>query len=89
MTSHLESSVLARPSALGESVLDQTDVEAMIEADQPMGDGDVVTPEQAIRNLLADLEADERYVITHGSFRHLYEQRRAAMDAAFDRMEAS
>ena len=58
-------------------------------AHQPMGDGDLVTPEQAIRNLLADLEADEPYVITHGSYRPLYEQRRAAMDAAFDRMEAS
>jgi NAD(P)-dependent dehydrogenase (short-subunit alcohol dehydrogenase family) len=88
MTRHLESSVQARPSALGDSVLDQSDVEAMI-AHQPMGDGDLVTPEQAIRNLLADLEADEPYVLTHGSYRPLYEQRRAAMDAAFDRMEAS
>ena len=38
---------------------------------------------------LADLEAGERYVITHGSFRPLYDQRRDAFDAAFDRMEAS
>ena len=88
MTRHLESSVLARPSALGESVLDQSDVEAMM-AHQPMGDGDLVTAEDAIRNLLTDLEAGEPYVITHGSFRPIYEQRRAAMDAAFDRMEAS
>jgi NAD(P)-dependent dehydrogenase (short-subunit alcohol dehydrogenase family) len=88
MTRHLESSVLARPSDLGESVLEQSDVEAMI-AHQPMGDGDLVTPEHAIRNLLADLEAGEPYVLTHGSYRPLYEQRRAAMDAAFDRMEAS
>jgi len=28
-------------------------------------------------------------VITDGSFRPIYERRRAAMDAAFDRMEAS
>jgi NAD(P)-dependent dehydrogenase (short-subunit alcohol dehydrogenase family) len=88
MTRHLESSVLARPSDLGESVLDQSDVEAMM-AHQPMGDGDIATPEHAIRNLLADLEAGEPYVLTHGSYRPLYEQRRAAMDAAFDRMEAS
>ena len=88
MTRHLESSVLARPSELGESVLDQSDVEAMI-AHQPMGDGDLATPEHAIRNLLADLEAGEPYLITHGSFRPSYEQRRDAIDAAFDRMEAS
>ncbi len=88
MTRHLESSVLARPSELGESVLDQSDVEAMI-AHQPMGDGDLATPEHAIRNLLADLDAGEPYLITHGSFRPSYEQRRDAIDAAFDRMEAS
>jgi NAD(P)-dependent dehydrogenase (short-subunit alcohol dehydrogenase family) len=88
MTRHLESSVQARPSELGESLLDMDDVNAMV-AHQPMDDGDLATPEHAIRNLLADLEAGERYVITHGSFRPLYDQRRDALDAAFDRMEAS
>ena len=88
MTRHLESSVQARPSDLGESVLDMDDVNAMI-SHQPMDDGDLATPEHAIRNLLADLEAGEPYVITHGSFRPLYDQRRDAIDAAFDRMEAS
>lgn len=88
MTRHLESSVQARPAELGESILDQRDVEAMM-AHQPMGDGDLATPEHAIRNLLVDLEAGEPYVLTHGSYRPLYEQRRAALDAAFDRMEAS
>jgi NAD(P)-dependent dehydrogenase (short-subunit alcohol dehydrogenase family) len=88
MTRHLESSVEARPADLGESLLDMGDVEAMM-AHQPMEDGDLATPEHAIRNLLADLEADEPYVITHGSYRPLYQQRRDAIDAAFDRMEAS
>jgi NAD(P)-dependent dehydrogenase (short-subunit alcohol dehydrogenase family) len=88
MTRHRESSVQARPSELGESLLDMDDVNAMV-AHQPMDDGDLATPEHAIRNLLADLEAGERYVITHGSFRPLYDQRRDALDAAFDRMEAS
>jgi NAD(P)-dependent dehydrogenase (short-subunit alcohol dehydrogenase family) len=87
-TRHLESSVEARPPALGASLLDMADVEAMV-AHQPMGDGDLATPEHAIRNLLADLEAGEPYVLTHGSYRPSYEQRRAALDAAFDRMEAS
>jgi NAD(P)-dependent dehydrogenase (short-subunit alcohol dehydrogenase family) len=88
MTRHLESSVEARPADLGESRLDMGDVEAMM-AHQPMEDGDLATPEHAIRNLLADLDAGEPYVITHGSYRSLYQQRRDAIDAAFDRMEAS
>jgi NAD(P)-dependent dehydrogenase (short-subunit alcohol dehydrogenase family) len=88
MTRHLESSVLARPTELGESILDPADVAAMM-AHQTMGDDDLATPEHAIRNLLADLEAGEPYVLTHGTYRPIYEQRRAAMDAAFDRMEAS
>jgi NAD(P)-dependent dehydrogenase (short-subunit alcohol dehydrogenase family) len=87
-TRHLESSVLARPAELGESVLDQDDVTAML-AHQPLADGDLVGPDEAIHNLLADLEAGEPYVLTHGSYRPIYEQRRAAMDRAFDRMEAS
>jgi short-subunit dehydrogenase len=88
MTRHLESSVQSRPSDLGESLLDMDDVNAMV-AHQPMDDGDLATPEHAIRNLLADLEAGEPYVITQGSVRPLYDQRRDALDAAFDRMEAS
>jgi NAD(P)-dependent dehydrogenase (short-subunit alcohol dehydrogenase family) len=87
-TRHLESSVAARPGELGESKLDMGDVDAMI-AHQPMGDGDLATPEHAIRNLLADLETGEPYVLTHGSYRPIYEARRAALDAAFDRMETS
>jgi NAD(P)-dependent dehydrogenase (short-subunit alcohol dehydrogenase family) len=88
MTRHLESSVEARPSELGESRLDMGDVEAMV-AHQPMDDGDLATPEHAIRNLLADLDSGEPYVLTHGSYRPIYQQRRDALDAAFDRMEAS
>ena len=64
------------------------DVEAMI-AHQPMGDGDLATPEHAIRNLLADLEAGEPYCSPTVPYRPLYQQRRDALDAAFDRMEAS
>jgi meso-butanediol dehydrogenase / (S,S)-butanediol dehydrogenase / diacetyl reductase len=88
MTRHLESSVAARPAELGESVLDFDDVTAMT-THQPMADGDVATPEHAIRNLLADVAANQPYLVTHGSFRPIYEARRDAMDAAFDRMEAS
>jgi hypothetical protein len=46
-------------------------------------------PEGAIRNLLGDLDENVHYSVTHGSFRPVYEERRDAMDAAFDRMETS
>jgi NAD(P)-dependent dehydrogenase (short-subunit alcohol dehydrogenase family) len=88
VTRHLESSVEARPAELGATRAVDDDIEAML-AHRPMGEGDVVTAEHAVRNLLADLQADEPYSLTHGGHRPVYEQRRAAMDAAFDRMEAS
>ncbi len=88
VTRHLESSARARPAHLDASGSDPDDLDAML-AHRPMADGDVVTPEHAIRNLLADLDANVPYSVTHGSFRSVYEQRRDAMDAAFDRMETS
>ncbi len=86
MTRHLESSALARPADLGESVTRPDDIEAMV-ASSGMGAGDVVTADDAARHVLRDLLADEPYVLTHGSFRPEYERRRDAMEASFDRME--
>jgi NAD(P)-dependent dehydrogenase (short-subunit alcohol dehydrogenase family) len=88
ITRHLESSAQARPSDLTETGAAEDDLTAML-SHQPMGDGDVVMPEHAVRNLLADLMENAPYSVTHGSFRPVYERRRAAMDAAFDRMERS
>jgi NAD(P)-dependent dehydrogenase (short-subunit alcohol dehydrogenase family) len=88
ITRHLESSARARPEAFDATGAAADDLEAML-AHQPMGESDVVTPEHAIRNLLADLEADVPYSVTHGSFRPVYGARRDAMDAAFDRMEGA
>jgi NAD(P)-dependent dehydrogenase (short-subunit alcohol dehydrogenase family) len=88
ITRHLESSAQARPAALTETGAAEDDLTAML-AHLPMGDGDVVMPDDAVRNLLDDLIADVPYCVTHGSFRPVYEQRHAAMDAAFDRMERS
>jgi NAD(P)-dependent dehydrogenase (short-subunit alcohol dehydrogenase family) len=87
-TRHLQSSASARPARLGASALRQEDVAAML-AHRPVGDGDVVSPDHAIRHLLDDLIADRPYVVTHGSHRPAYEERCAALDAAQDRMEAS
>jgi NAD(P)-dependent dehydrogenase (short-subunit alcohol dehydrogenase family) len=88
ITRHLDSSAQARPADLPESGAADDDLTAML-AHQPMGDGDVVLPEHAVRNLLTDLVANVPYSVTHGSFRPVYERRRAAMDAAFDQMERS
>ena len=86
-TRHLESSARARPGRLGPTAVDPGDLAAMLDH-RPLADGDVVTPEHALRHLLDDLAADVPYSVTHGSIRPVYEQRRAAMDTALDRMEA-
>jgi NAD(P)-dependent dehydrogenase (short-subunit alcohol dehydrogenase family) len=88
MTTHLESSARARPPDKGEWVLMPDDIEVMMTGSN-IGAGDIATPEHAVRNLLADLQADEPYVITHGEYRAEYHRRLAAIEAAFDRMEGS
>lgn len=88
VTQHLESSARARPADLAATGAQPDDLTEML-AHRPLADGDLVTPEHAIRNLLADLVDDVPYVVTHGSHRAVYRGRRDAMDAAFDRMEAS
>jgi NAD(P)-dependent dehydrogenase (short-subunit alcohol dehydrogenase family) len=88
VTRHLETSARARPAELDSTGTRPDDLDAMLDH-RPLGDGDVVDPEYAIRNLLADLVADEPYCVTHGDHRSVYTSRRDAMEAAFDRMEAS
>jgi NAD(P)-dependent dehydrogenase (short-subunit alcohol dehydrogenase family) len=88
MTRHLESSARARPADKGESVTRPDDIEVMM-ASRPINADDVATPDHAVRNLLADLLADEPYLITHGSYRAAYHERLADLEAAFDRMERS
>jgi len=88
MTRHLESSAAARPESLGESILRNEDLEAML-ASSPETAGDIAAPEDAVRGLLPQLLANEPYVITHGAYRDQLTERRARVDAAFDRMEQS
>jgi NAD(P)-dependent dehydrogenase (short-subunit alcohol dehydrogenase family) len=88
ITRHLESSALARPAHLDATGAVDDDLTTML-AHRPVSGDDVVPPEHAIRNLLDDLRANVPYSVTHGSFRPVYEERRDAMDAAFDRMENS
>jgi NAD(P)-dependent dehydrogenase (short-subunit alcohol dehydrogenase family) len=88
VTRHLESSAAARPAVLTETGAQPDDLDRMLSY-SPMVDGDVVTPEYAIRNLLLDLEENVPYSLTHGSHRPAYLSRREAMDTAFDRMESA
>jgi NAD(P)-dependent dehydrogenase (short-subunit alcohol dehydrogenase family) len=59
ITRHLESSAQARPAELPATGARDDDLVAMLEH-RPMADGDVVTAEHAVRNLLADLLAGRR-----------------------------
>ena len=86
ITGHLQSSADARPAALGATGAADDDLPAML-AHRPVGADDVVMPEHAIRNLLADLEADRLYIVTHGTIRADYLERHDAMTSALDRME--
>ena len=63
------------------------DIEAMLASRTTDMTEDVATPEDAVRHLLPQLLANEPYVITHGDVRAEYEERRAEIDRAFDRME--
>lgn len=86
-TRHLESSALARPENLGASVTMPDDIEAMLSGNASMAH-DVVSAEDAVQGLLADLLAGEPYFMTHGSYRPEYQVRLADLDRAFDRMES-
>jgi len=50
---------------------------------------DLTTPEQAVRNVLEDLEADVPFSVTHGTVRAPYGRRHGALEAALERMEKS
>lgn len=88
LTRHLETSMAARPTELGPSELRKEDMDAMLDH-APMVDGDLVTADEAIRNLLTDLAADEPFSLTHGSYRPAWNARRDAIESAFDRMETT
>lgn len=87
-TRHLETSAAAKPPAAGEWTVAPDDIEAMM-ASRSISDSHVATPEHAARNLLAELERDPPFIVTHGDFRDAFRARIADLEAAFDRMEQS
>ena len=88
-TRHIESSIAARPSELGESRFDYEDVKAMMAGAEIDAAAHVATAEHAVRNLLAELAAGSAYIITHGNYRHQVEAQQQAVLAAFDRLAAN
>jgi NAD(P)-dependent dehydrogenase (short-subunit alcohol dehydrogenase family) len=85
---HLESSKLARPAELGESVLDMEDIQAMMGSRDMSEATHVATPEHAVRNLLSDLADKRAYVISHGAYKPQVEARQKTVLESFDRMLA-
>lgn len=86
ITGHLQSSADARPPHLTATGASDDDLTAMLDH-RPVGESDIATPEHAVRNLMADLDADVPYIVTHGSVRADYLERHRDMVAALDRME--
>ena len=87
ITRHLESSVAARPSELGESRLDRADIEAMMASADMTVENHLATAEHAVRNLLAELRAKQPYIITHGAYKAQVESA-AAQSARCIRQDA-
>jgi NAD(P)-dependent dehydrogenase (short-subunit alcohol dehydrogenase family) len=84
---HLESSVAARPAELGPSVLKREDIDVMMASRKMDTASHMVTPEHAVRNLLEELEADPRYIVSHGQYRNELVERCDDIVAAFDRAQ--
>jgi NAD(P)-dependent dehydrogenase (short-subunit alcohol dehydrogenase family) len=87
ITRHLESSALARPAELGKSELRREDIDVMMASRKMETANHVATAEHATRHLLADLIANERYIITHGEYRDSLIANHAAILRAHDRAQ--
>jgi NAD(P)-dependent dehydrogenase (short-subunit alcohol dehydrogenase family) len=88
-TRHLESSRTARPSALGPSVTLDDDIQVMLASRDRAKFTDPVSPGYAIRNLIGELAGDPPYIITHGTYLPVVEERFKRIRDAFERMQAA
>jgi NAD(P)-dependent dehydrogenase (short-subunit alcohol dehydrogenase family) len=84
-TTHLQSSVKARPAKLGEGKVDRADIEAMMQSRGVDSASQVATAEHATRHLLAGLDTNARYIVTHGECRDVIVRDHAELLAAHDR----
>ncbi len=87
-TTHLQSSVEARPAALGESPPLEVDDVKLLSAVMGATADDIIEPDHAIRHLIEAVRENRPYLFTHGSNRAQIEERfdalRAALAAADD-----
>jgi NAD(P)-dependent dehydrogenase (short-subunit alcohol dehydrogenase family) len=84
MTRHLESSLLARPSAVAGEIAPAGAVEAMLASNAGLS-ADVATPEEAARHVVGDVLRGEPYIVTHGDLVAGLAARQKAMLAAAER----
>lgn len=87
ITRHLESSVAARPETLGKSELRREDIDVMMASRKMDAANHVASAEHATRHLLEDLEANERFIITHGEYRDQLVATHEAILRAHDRAQ--
>lgn len=88
LTSHLDSSQAARPHHLSRTGARPEDLEAML-SHRPVAPEDLVEPDHAVRNVLADLLADVPYIVTHGVDPEDYLERHDAMATALARSDTA
>jgi len=84
-TNHLKSSDRARPPHLGEAGELDPSVIAQVSAVLTPSPEALVSPEEAIRDLLPALREERRYLVTHGPVPASYDERVAQIRAAVDR----
>jgi NAD(P)-dependent dehydrogenase (short-subunit alcohol dehydrogenase family) len=88
-TTHLQSSIAARPAEFGASRFEMADVEMMIQDAGIDPAKETASPEYATRNLLDNLDAGHPYIITHGSYLPQVEAQQQKILAAFAHMAAN
>lgn len=86
-TRHLESSKAARPADLGESLLSPDDIDALVKSRKMDTATALVTADHATRHLLEELQANRRYIATHGDYVAALRERCDDLVAALERAQ--
>jgi NAD(P)-dependent dehydrogenase (short-subunit alcohol dehydrogenase family) len=86
-TRHLESSQLAKPGLIAGPVMSDEDIAVMMASRAMDTATHVASAEHATRNLIAELAANRRYIVTHGDYRDDLAERLGDLLAAYDRSQ--
>ncbi len=81
-TTHLQSSLKARPAELGAAEIRREDIDAMMQSRKIDVAGHLASAEHATRHLLDELAANHRYIITHGDCQKVIEDNHRELMAA-------